>query len=168
VPRGVVLDVSLPPFEHVIREHVGDLHRYLVAGVGPDDADDCLQEVLVAALRAYPELRPDSNVRGWLFTIAYRKAIDVHRANTRRRALAETVAGRADAVQPASEPPTPADDSLWDAVRRLPPQQRAAVLHRFLHDLPYREVGEIIGCSEAAARQNVRAALQHLREEQEP
>src|SRR5262249_50629125 len=121
---SVVLDVTLPPFDHVIRDHAGDLHRYLAAGVGRDDADDCLQEVLVAALRAYPELRPDSNVRGWLFTIAYRKGIDVHRATTRRRVMAEMVARRDDTVAP---PPTdPPDDALWDAVRRLPPQQRAA------------------------------------------
>ena len=56
------------------------------------------------------------------------------------------------------------DDALWHAVRALPPKQRAAVLHRFLHDLAYRDIARIIGCSEAAARQNVRAGLATLRE----
>jgi RNA polymerase sigma factor (sigma-70 family) len=159
--------VTLPPFDQVLRANADDLHRYLVAGVGRDDADDALQEVLIAALRAYPDLRPDSNIRGWLFTIAYRKAIDVHRATTRRRVLADAAAARADVVV-AAPAPTLVDDQLWDAVGQLPPRQRAAVLHRYLHDLPYREIGEIIGCSEAAARQNVRAGLQNLREDHRP
>ena len=34
-------------------------------------------------LRAYPDLRPNSNIRGWLVTIAHRKAIDQIRKNTR-------------------------------------------------------------------------------------
>jgi RNA polymerase sigma factor (sigma-70 family) len=158
--------VTLPPFEHVLRDNAGDLHRYLEAGVGRDDADDCLQEVLIAALRAYPDLRDDSNVRGWLFTIAYRKAIDVHRATKRRRVMAEAVAGRATLVD--DRPDELSDEPLWQSVRQLPPQQRAAVLHRYLHDLPYRDIGIIIGCSEAAARQNVRAGLKSLRQEYTP
>ena len=42
------------------------------------------RETFLAALRAYPDLRPDSNVRAWLVTIAHRKAIDVTRATARR------------------------------------------------------------------------------------
>ncbi|MBA2505565.1 MAG: SigE family RNA polymerase sigma factor, partial [Thermoleophilaceae bacterium] len=51
-----------------------------------------------------------------------------------------------------------------DQVRELPPRQRAAVLYRFAGDLPFREVGKAIGCSEATARQNVHEALSKLRE----
>ena len=48
-------------------------------------------------------------------------------------------------------------------MRELPAKQRAAVLHRYVNDLPYAEIGRIVGCSEAAARQNVRAGLATLR-----
>ena len=58
-----------------------------------------------------------------------------------------------------------ADGELWAAVRRLPEKQRGAVGLRYLLDLPYAEIGEILGCSEAAARQNVRAGLAALRQE---
>jgi RNA polymerase sigma factor (sigma-70 family) len=153
-----VLAVTLPPFEHVLTEHGPAVHRYLVAGVGPIEADDCFQEVMVAALRAYPGLR-DENLRGWLFRVAYTKAIDAHRGRSRRAVpVAEP-----DPPPVAPAPSAAEDDDLWVAVRDLPPQQRAAVLHRFLHDLPYREIGAVIGCSEAAARQNVRAGLATLR-----
>ena len=60
------------------------------------------------------------------------------------------------------------DDELWDAVRRLPPKQRSAVVQRYLLDRPYAEVAETLGCSEDAARQNVRAGLQRLRQEVTP
>ena len=161
----------LPPFEDVLSAHAADVHRYLVAGVGRADADDCFQEVMIAALHGYPTLQHGDNLRGWLFTIAYSKAIDSHRGRTRRPVPSdELVAATAGAPRRAlADAPGrdggPDDDELWGAVRALPPMQRAAVLHRFLHDLPYREIGEIIGCSDAAARQNVRAGLASLRSE---
>ena len=45
----------------------------------------------------------------------------------------------------------------------LPTKQRAAVVHRFVFDLAYREIGERMGISEEAARQNVSAGLRRLR-----
>jgi RNA polymerase sigma factor (sigma-70 family) len=57
------------------------------------------------------------------------------------------------------------DPSLWDAVRQLPPKQRAAIVLRFVSDLRFRDVGRILEISEEAARQNVREGLARLREE---
>jgi RNA polymerase sigma factor (sigma-70 family) len=54
---------------------------------------------------------------------------------------------------------------LWEAVGKLSPKQRAAVVLRFVSDLPYRQVGRILDISEAAARQNVREGIAHLRKE---
>src|SRR5690554_5763510 len=82
----------LPPFQHLLDRHRRDVLAYLVATVGGQDAEDCFQETFLAALRAYPELDDGSNLRGWLFTIAHRKAIDSLRQRRRRPAPA----GRAD------------------------------------------------------------------------
>jgi len=57
------------------------------------------------------------------------------------------------------------DAALLAAVRELPPKQRTAVVQRYLLDRPYAEVAAVVGCSEDAARQNVRAGLQRLRHE---
>ena len=149
--------MSLPPFQAVLDEHRDALWRYLVASVGPVDAADCLQETLLAALRAYPRLRPGSDVRAWLVTIAHHKAIDSHRARGRR---ADPVA---DVPERAGVPPTDGEPALWAAVGCLPPKQKEAVVARFVGDLPFAEVGRLLGCSEDAARQNVRAGLQRLR-----
>jgi len=149
--------VGIPPFQAVLDAHRDDVYRFLVAAVGPGEADDCFQETFIAALRAYPRLGHASNLRSWMLTIAQRKAIDAHRARKRRPLPVEELP-----EQPASPAPD-GEPELWAAVRRLPGKQRAAILHRYVNDLPYAEIGRIVGCSEAAARQNVRAGLASLR-----
>ena len=79
--------MTLPPFQTLLDEHAADLHRFLVASVGPHDGADCFQETVISALRAYPGLRHADNLRGWLFTIAHRKVID-HARRVRRHAAA--------------------------------------------------------------------------------
>lgn len=150
----------LPPFQRVLDEHRTAVWRYLAATAGPVDGADLLQETLLAALRAYPDLRSAENLRGWLLTIAHRKVIDAARGRDRRPVPVGAVPER-----PATPAPDAADDDLWAAVRRLPEKQRSSVVHRFVADLPYAEIATIVGCSEDAARQNVRAGLARLREE---
>ena len=154
------MSVHLPPFETLVDAHAAELHRFLVGCVGPTEAEDCLQETFMSALRAYPRLSSADNLRAWLYTIAQRKATDVVRRAARRptRDL--------DGVEPAADPaPDPADDTLWGSVRALPPKQRAALVHRFVLDLAYVEIGARMGITEEAARQNVSAGLRRLRRE---
>jgi RNA polymerase sigma factor (sigma-70 family) len=73
--------------------------------------------------------------------------------------------GLSPAAEPSVEPRDPADEGLWASVRELPEKQRAAVVHRFVLDLDYRAIGERMGTSEEAARQNVSAGLRRLRKE---
>ena len=161
--RALDMPVTLPPFQALLDAHAADVHRFLVASVGPHDGDDLFQDTVVSALRAYARLRNADNLRGWLFTIAHRKVIDEARRRARR-------------AVPAGDPPEVAhrdadglgDAAVWDAVRHLPPKQRSAVVQRYLLDRPYAEIAVVIGSSEAAARQNVRAGLQRLRQEVTP
>jgi RNA polymerase sigma factor (sigma-70 family) len=156
--------VSLPPFQAVLDTHRGDLYRFLVASVGPNEADDCFQETVISAMRAYPRLAHGRNLRAWLLRIGQRKAIDAHRARGRRPVPVEAVPER-------SAPPTAALDGeadLWAAVRGLPTKQRAAVFCRSVLGMPYQELAELLGCSEEAARRNVHEGLKRLREEWSP
>jgi RNA polymerase sigma factor (sigma-70 family) len=154
----------LPPFQSVLDEHRGAVMAFLVAMVGPADADDCFQETFLAALRAYPRLSDARNLRGWVLTIAHRKAIDSLRATAHRPAPRAKLPDRGYADAGLAE----AENGLgeaWRAVVALPPRQRAAVAHRFVADLRYREIGAILGCSEAAARRSVHDGLARIREE---
>jgi RNA polymerase sigma factor (sigma-70 family) len=154
--------VSLPPFQRLVDDHATELHRFLVGCVGPDLAEDCLQDTLIAALRAYPRLRHADNLRAWLYTIAHRKATDTVRLRARRPRTVQL-----DGIGPSVEPRTPAaeipDDGLWAAVRELPAKQREAVVHRYVLDLDYRQIAERMGTSSEAARHNVSAGLRRLR-----
>ena len=92
--RGVSPDMSASrtptrPFAAIVDEHGPVVMRVVRALLGPADADDAWSETFLSALEAYPRLRPDSNVRGWLVTIAHHKAIDQLRG-----AGAATDAGR--------------------------------------------------------------------------
>jgi len=150
-----------PPFQRLLDDHATTVLRFCVASVGPVDADDVFQEAVLAALRAYPPRHRD-NLRGWLLTIAHRKAIDHHRARARNAVPVE----HADPGH-TSEPPA-ADDGLWTAVHALPPKQRGAVLLRFVGDLSHREIAKALGSSEEAARRALADGLAKLRKEWTP
>jgi len=154
--------VRLPPFQSLIDAHASELHRFLVASVGPTDAEDCLQETLLSALRAYPRLRDATHLRAWLYTIAQHKATDAVRRSVRHRSEDLDGVNPGHLAEPAHES---ADEALWTRVRALPPKQRAAVIHRFVFDLAYKEIGMRTGTSEEAARQNVATGLRRLRME---
>ncbi len=139
-------------------EHRDQVYRFLVATVGRQEAEDCFQETFLSAMRAYPRLRRNSNLRGWVLTIAHRKALDSHRARKRRPVPA------AELPEVVAEGQDPAPDAeLWSEVKGLPGKQRAAVALRFVSDLPHDEIGRVLGCSEEAARRNVHEGLKKLR-----
>jgi RNA polymerase sigma factor (sigma-70 family) len=149
--------VNLPPFQTLLDAHAVDVHRFLVALVGRTDADDCYQETWLAALRGYPRLRDDSNLRGWVLTIAHRKAIDHLRSRGRQAVPVEQVPERA---APAHEH---RDDTVWARVRELPPKQRTALALRYVADAPYAQISAVMDTTEEAARRNVHEGLKRLR-----
>ena len=92
-------------------------------------------------------------------TIAHRKAIDQLRGAARR-------------PQPAADlPEIPApkagessiDDALRAALDALPAKQRGAVIYRYLADLSYAEVGELLESSATAARRSAADGIASLR-----
>ena len=145
------------PFQRFLDDHRDAVWRFLVAAVGRQDADDCFQETFMAAMRAYPRLRPDSNLRAWVLTIANRKALDHHRARARRPTPVEHL------PEIAVHDADGRDEETWARVRALPPKQRAAVLLRYAADLSHREVATALGCSEEAARRSAHEGLKKLR-----
>jgi DNA-directed RNA polymerase specialized sigma24 family protein len=147
------------PFQSLLDAHGPELYRHLVGMLGPHDGADCYQEAVIAALRAWPP-RHDGNLRAWFFTVAHRKVIDQARATGRRAVPVEAV------PEPGANGAGPSlpDGELWTAVRDLPHKQRVAVALRHADDWGYDEIAAVLGCTEAAARQSVKAGLDRLRE----
>src|SRR5437868_5013743 len=130
------------PFEEIVAEHGALVMRVCRALVASADAADAWSETFLSALQAYPRLRAGSNVRGWLVTIAHRKAIDQLRGARRRPEPAHELA--------APEPAADDDEELRAALEALPPKQRGAVIYRYLGELSYTEVGALIGSNATA------------------
>jgi RNA polymerase sigma factor (sigma-70 family) len=154
--------VALPPFQQLLDAHGLDVHRFLVSIVGRVDADDCYQETWLSALRAYPRLRDAANLRGWVLTIAHRKAMDQLRASRRRPTPVDEL------PEIAIDARELADDELWGRIRELPSKQRTAITLRFVSDSPYEDISRLMGISEEAVRRNVHEALKRLRLEYQP
>jgi RNA polymerase sigma factor (sigma-70 family) len=152
--------VTVRPFEEIVVEHGPVVMRVCRALLGTGDADDAWSETFLSAMRAYPRLPADSNIRGWLVTIAHHKAIDQLRARQRRPAPRGELPEMATTERVDG---TPVDVDLLAAVDALPFKRRCAVLYRYLADLSYAEIGQLLECSQAAARRNAADGIAGLR-----
>jgi RNA polymerase sigma factor (sigma-70 family) len=154
----VPISAKPQPFSSFFREQAPAVGRLLSALVPREQVEELVQETFIAALRGYDDF-DGASPRAWVLAIARRKAIDEHRSRGRRPQQAEL-----DAEAHAAEPrPDPATAEVWGEVAALPPKQRAALVLRFALDMPHREIGEALGCSEAAARRNVHEGIATLR-----
>lgn len=145
------------PFEQIVAQHGPTVLRVCRAVLARHDADDAWSDTFLAALRAYPDLPADANIEAWLVTIAKRKAIDQLRASSRRPVPVEELPERI-----ADEPPGP-DEALWAALAGLPLKQREAIAYHHLAGLPYAQVAQLLGNSEAAARRAAADGMKTLR-----
>jgi RNA polymerase sigma factor (sigma-70 family) len=151
------------PFEQAVAEHGAVVLRVCRAVLGPVDAEDAWSETFLAALRAWPDLPDDANVRAWIVTIAHRKALDSARARSRHPIPVASPPDRPGRV--ADQPDHAlADDDLWSALAALPAKQRQCVAYHHVAGLPHPEVARIIGGTAAAARRAAADGIARLRE----
>lgn len=136
--------------------------RVCRAVLGDLDAEDAWSETFLAALRAYPNLRPGSDLRAWLVTVAHHKAIDVFRSRARRAVPVEVVPEPLG-THATHDAAVMADDELASALAALTLTQRTVVAYRYLADLSYRDIAVLLETSEGAARQRASGAIAALR-----
>lgn len=153
-------------FASLVRAHQGRLARLARAVAGPDDADDVVQETVLAAWRALPSFRGDARFSTWLQTIAYRQALRHAHQAARRRTLTDLLT-RADrewadgtwTVDPAEVAAAASrHEQLIDVVRLLPPHYRAALILHDVDGLPAREVATVTGVPIGTAKARIRRA----------
>jgi len=151
--------VSPPPFEELVAEHGPTVLRVCRAVLGPADAEDAWSETFLAALDAYPRLRPNSNIEAWLVTIAHRKALDHVRARSRRPSLTDKL------PEPPAYEGSPGgwESGLWEALEALPLKQRQTIAYHYLVGMPYVQVARIVGGSQDAARRAAADGIATLR-----
>ena len=158
-PPGRWQSVRPEPFEAVVARHGPTVLRVCRAVLGPVAADDAWSETFLSAMRAYPDLRPGSDVGAWLVTIAHRKAIDQLRAQARRPVPVESL------PEPAGRDGVPGgwESDLWAALKELPLRQRECIAYHYLAGLPYADVAAVLGGTAAAARRAAADGIATLR-----
>lgn len=112
-------------------------------------AEDATAEAFARAL-AHPE--PLRDPVAWIYRVAFRVAIDEVRREGRQGPATDGEVAPAELV------------GLIDALRRLSPNQRAAVVLRHVDDLDIEEVAARMGVSRATVRVHLHRARGRLRE----
>lgn len=164
-PRALaerIAKVGACGFEPVVRAMEGRLYRVALRILAqPAEAEDAVQDALLRAFDALSEGRFDERERleAWLLTIVTRVCIDALR---KRR-----VRGTAEAPSFGPAPHLDEDQlaamiELGRWLEGLPPDQRAAVVLRFMEGLTSREVAAALGVSEGAVEQRVLRARASL------
>jgi RNA polymerase sigma-70 factor (ECF subfamily) len=128
-------------------------------GLTDPEAQDAVQDVL---FRLWLEIRAGTRVhnpRAWAYRSVYRIAMDHHRLRVRLAALTR----RLD--RGVSEAPRDSADrvAVWAEVERLPERQRQVLYLRYRADLPFEEIGDILGITASAARSHATQAVATLR-----
>ena len=152
----------------LVSRHHGAVYQVTYRVLGdPDAAADAAQDAFMKALDALHTFRGEAAFRTWLLRIAANVATSAGRKNTRRREVALEAAPepRGDLADPERQAVIRTEsDRVARALEALPEKQRLAVTLRIHEDLSHREVGEVIGSSEGAARVNYHLGIKRLRE----
>ena len=150
----------------LVRRHAPALARFAVSLGERDEVEELVQDTFVRAFQALDGFRADSSLRTWLFTIERRLVLDRRRTQARRRAResaeeADAATGHTalDAVV-ANE----TQHRLSAALERLTPMQREVFTLRVAEGRSYREIAEIAGTTEGAARVHYHNAMRAMKE----
>lgn len=153
-------------FEEFLDRHLDGLVRYarLLAG-SREDAEDLLADTLIEVYRRW------ATVSHLDFPLAYVRTALRHGATRQRlRWSARTVLSRSPDDLPDRAQADAADavvlaHALDQALQRLRPRERAAVIMRYYLNLSYKEISDDLRVGEATARSVVARALKKLRQQ---
>jgi RNA polymerase sigma-70 factor, ECF subfamily len=158
-------DDARAKFERLVGELRPKLHRYCARMTGSAvDGEDIVQDALIKALAALPNVGVIDNPEGWLFRIAHNTALDFLRSRARGPLLLSD-----EALDMVATPESP-DRNHEIAVislrtfMRLPALQRSAVILKDVLGHSLEEVASITGASEAAAKSALQRGRVRLRE----
>jgi RNA polymerase sigma-70 factor (ECF subfamily) len=150
--------------DHAVRE-VDERHGQVLlglalrSGLARDAAEDAVQEAL---LRLWIQIRGGLDIlepRAWCLRTLYRIAMDEHRV---RRRAADLVARLSNRPLHGLDPDAAQRLSIWQLVDRLPTRQRQVLYLRYKADLPFEQVGAVMGITASAARAHATFAAKRL------
>ncbi|WP_051441722.1 RNA polymerase sigma factor [Arthrobacter sp. H14] len=172
-------DGDLDAFEQLVDVYQGRIFRlaYRMLNNRPD-AEDIVQETMIAAWRQLPVLVTPAAFSGWIYRVCTNECLDLLR---RRRSHQETSWGEGEqepqsarmrspapavaAADPAATAEMSAQmDGLADVLATITPEQRACWLLREMHGHSYQRIAEMLQISEASVRGRIARARGQLAE----
>jgi RNA polymerase sigma-70 factor (ECF subfamily) len=152
------------------RRHERPLYLFVKSKMNdPFLSNDIVQDVFLEVWRHAARFEGRSTVKGWLYGIAWRKVIDIHRAN--RRLDYTDILPEVEDEDPGALDRISADEQaghLRGCLSALKDDHRAAVELAFFHDLGYREIAEALEVPEGTVKTRVfhaKKLLQHCLEQ---
>jgi RNA polymerase sigma-70 factor (ECF subfamily) len=150
----------------LVERHAQALARFAVSLGEREDVEELVQDTFVRAFGALDAFRGESSLRTWLFTIERRLILDRRRSLARRHARYD--AGEAEAAtEHTALDAVVAEETearLQRALGRLSPLQREVFVLRVAEGRSYREIAEIAGTTEGAARVHYHNAMRAMKE----
>jgi RNA polymerase sigma-70 factor (ECF subfamily) len=155
-------------FEMIIRTHSRALFA-IAYGIlqNREEAEDAVQDALVKAWKSRWRVRDPEKFPAWLATIARYRARDV----LRRRRTAPLPVAIEEAVEASSVQPTAdadLDRQLHSALAALPELHRSALTLRYLEEMDYQTIENLLGLSNGALRGILGRALASMRKQLRP
>ena len=150
----------------LVARHAEALARFAVSLGERGDIEELVQDTFVRAFGSIDGFRGDSSLRTWLFTIQRRLVVDRRRTARRRRSEVDVqeddVATAYTALDGVLADET--ERRLMGAMARLSPMQRDVFTLRVTEGLSYRDIAEVLGSTEGAARVHYHNALRVVKE----
>lgn len=160
---------SQQDFISIYRQYVERVYRYVIARVGDRaEAEDLTSQVFLEAFRTRERLREVENLPAWLFTIARNKVVDAYRGHKGERPLQSIEQMPAQLEDPLVQVITiEREQDLKAVLAALRPEQLELLQLRYAGELSYRQIGEVVGKSEAAVKMAIHRLLDQLQREME-
>jgi RNA polymerase sigma-70 factor (ECF subfamily) len=147
--------------ELLVDTHATAIGRACMALLGSQsEAEDALQETLLAALDGLEAFRGEGTLRAWLLSVARRRCARRLEARSRERDAKQGMP--LPEAEPSAERTTMARRARL-LLEQIRPSEREALVLRFAAELSFRELGVACGIDEAAARKRVSRGLARLR-----
>jgi RNA polymerase sigma-70 factor (ECF subfamily) len=165
---------SRAAFEEIYEAKRRELYLTALKLLGSrEDAEDAVQDTLMAVFQQIHRLRHPSALNAWMYKILHQRCINIIRKRQRKRKLDTTLTDDdvADIVPDEDGdylPEKHMEDSemnkeLYEAINALPEKSREALISYYFYDMKYREIAEATDTSVQTVSTNLIRARDKVR-----
>lgn len=159
-------------FNELVNRHHSKIYGLAYRMLGnPDDAADATQETFLEAYKSVKSFQFQSQFGTWLYRIGINTCQQYIRKSQSNERKLTAYTREAEIHGSASESDSPErmmikteqSEVIQGAIDRLPPKQREVVTLYYMQHLKYREIAEILECSEGTVASRLNQALKNLK-----